>query len=1086
MATNRKERKKRIVTPEPVAPLCVAGIGASAGGFEAIREFFRAMPVDSGIAFIVVQHLAPTHVSMAAEIFAKFTSMPVHDATEELVLEANHVYTCPSDKELTLKNGRFHLVPRNVQDRIRLPIDSFFQSLGQDCATRAIGMVFSGTGSDGSQGLKSISMHGGVVLVQKPETAEYDGMPRSAINTGVVNYILPIAEMPQVLVSYAHHPYVSSEKETVDPGDKAAVLKQLIQLLQVRRGYDFSGYKQGTLVRRIERRMGLLGLLDLAKYVAHLQEHPDEIDALFRDLLIGVTEFLRDPQAWKALATEVIAPIVAGKKNDDAIRIWVPGCSTGEEAYTMAMLVQERVRRARKNCQVQVFATDTNNEALEIGRLGRYPAGIATRLSPLLLKRYFTSYSDPQEYAVNDALRKMVVFGTQNLFADPPFGRVDLISCRNVLIYLEPDVQKRVLNIFHFALRQQGYLFLGSSESNGGRDELFQPISKRFRIFQRQGSTRVEVLPSSIGVVDSRLGNPLRTGAAIQTLSVVANAAQRLIMERFAPAAVMVNTNHEVVYFCGPTEDFLLRPRGAPTTDLLLMVREGLRARLRVALQESAAKRLPVDVNDARMKSNGSFIPVKISVVPSRFVDSESLFLVVFSRDGLPSLVHAGNQVDETLVSHLEHELEISRSDLQSSIEKFETSTESLRIANEEVVSANEELRSLNEELESSKEELQSLNEELTTVNQQLEAKVHELEASNSDLQNLLVSSDIATICLNGVLQIKWFAPAAQRQFNFIAADVGRPIADMVGAIGDTGLVPAARSVLAEQVVIDQEFQASNGRWYIRRILPYKDAVKKTSGLIVTYTDVTDTHLANEAAKQSRSNLIGAMGRDDELKLMSMAIVAAEERERHALAQDLHDDLGQLLAIVSLKMAAMDKFKLTDPMRQTVNECSKSVEQVHRKLRAMALQLSPPMLDSMELATALKWLADEVFGLYRLEVSISDDGLPKPMEPAISVTVFRSIRELLVNVAKHARVSRAEVTIKRLNGDFMQASVSDAGAGFNAENTLPRSVNGGFGLLSIRDRIEFLGGEMTVRSEPGDGTSVVLKVPLKKSVPAAV
>ena len=1059
--------------------MCVAGIGASAGGFNAIREFFQAMPSDSGIAFVIVQHLAPSHVSMAAEIFSKFTSMPVCEATDGMPLEANHVYTSPSDKDLTLAQGCLRLTPRNGLTRIRLPIDNFFNTLGLECAARAIGIVFSGTGSDGAIGLKTIAAHGGVVLVQKPETAEYDGMPRSAISTGVVNYVLPVAQMPKVISSYAHHPYIDS----IDPGDlpaeKSSTLKQLIHLIKVRRDYDFTGYKHGTLVRRIERRMGLHGLLKQEDYVAFLKANPDEVDALFRDLLIGVTEFFRDPEAWKELESAVIAPLVASKDKDDAIRIWVPGCSTGEEAYTMAMVVQDRVRRARKNCQVQIFATDTNNDALEIGRVGHYPGGISSRIESKLLHRYFTTGPDPLPCVVSDELRKLVVFGTQNLFADPPFGRVDLISCRNVLIYLEPEVQKRVLNIFHFALSKEGSLFLGSAESNGGRDDLFKPLSKKYRIFQRQGYTRVEMLPPPLPLVDSRSVGVLAGGPPVPRLSQVASVAQRLIMDRFAPAAVLVNEHHQALYFCGPTDEFLMRPRGAPTHDLLLMVREGLRARLRMALNEASISKLPVTVDGARMKRAGAFVPVQVNVVPSGDSDAGSLYLVVFLVENLPTLLPPGDNADAALLIHLEQELAVTRADLQNTVEKFETSTENLRISNEEVVSTNEELRSLNEELESSKEELQSLNEELTTVNQQLEVKVRELEASNSDLQNLLTSSDIATICLDEALRIKWFTPATQTQFNFLATDIGRPIANMVSAIGDLDMPVAARAVLSQQGILDYEFQTPNGRWYLRKILPYEDADKKMTGIIVTYTDVTDSYLANEAAQLARADLVQSVSRDNQMRMMSMAMVSAEEHERRSLAQDLHDDLGQWLTVVSLKIAALEKQKLSPPAHRTVAECSKSIEQVHRKLRSMAMQLSPPILDYMGLVPAMKSLADEVYGLYKLEITIEDDGKPKPLESAVSVTVYRAIRELLINVAKHAGVSHAEVRFSCVDNNFMLVRVSDAGAGFNAAAVFPRSSKGGFGLLNVRERIGFLGGEVSLNSVEGDGTSVTLKIPLE-------
>ena len=1060
------------------SPPCVVGIGASAGGFDAIRSFLQAIPVDSGVAFVVIQHLAPTHISMAADIFSKYTAMPVTEMANGTLIEANHVYTAPSDKDVAVVDGRLCLSPRGDMGHIRLPIDHFFATLGQDCGTRAIGIILSGTGSDGSVGAKAISAHGGVVLVQKPETAEYDGMPTSAIATGVANYVLPVAQMPQVITSYARHPYAS----TVASGDAhcapTSAIQNVIRIVKAKRGYDFAGYKQGTLVRRIERRLVLQGVRREADYETRLESEPQEVDAMFKDLLIGVTEYFRDGDAWKALETHVVASLIAGKQPDEPIRIWIPGCSTGEEAYTMAMVVLDSLRRTRKQCPVQIFATDTNNDALEIGRAGRYPIGIAAKVSPTRLRRYFGAASDQQYFTVTDELRKCVVFGIQNLFADPPFGRVDLISCRNVLIYLEPEVQKRVLNIFHFALRQGGYLFLGSAESNGGRDDLFRPLSKRFRLFQREGTTRVEVLPTPLPVPDALSVSDAAQPRRVPALSQAAGFAQRLILDRFSPASVMVNANHEAVYLCGPTDEFLTRPRGAPSHDLMLMVREGLRSRLRTALKEAAQGDVTVSVEGARMKHGGVFVPVHITVVPNRGGASGRLFLVVFRHDNKPVLVPTDKGEDVKLVRHLEEELEATRDDLQSAIERFDITTEDLRVSNEEVVSANEELRSLNEELESSKEELQSLNEELTTVNQQLESKVRELEGANSDLTNLLVSSDIATICLDEDLRIKWFAPATRRQFNFLSGDVGRPISDMLHAIGDAGLVAAARAVLARQTEPDREFQVENGRWYIRRTLPYLDAAYKICGVIATYTDITDSHLALEAARNSRDDLVESDERADKLRELSAALVTAEDRERRMLAQDLHDDLGQLLAIVSLKAAMMEKMDLPDAIRRMVGECAKAVDQANRKLRTMALQLNPPMLEQLGLVPAIQWLSDEINRLHKIEVDIRDDGLPKPMDRAVSATLFRAVRELLINVSKHARVSKAVVAVARNADDTVSVTVSDAGAGFDPNGVVTSADSGGFGLISLRERLGYLGGAMEVKSVPGDGTSVIVKVPL--------
>ena len=722
--------------------LCIAGIGASAGGFEAIRHFFKAMPADSGVAFVVVQHLDRTHVSLAAELFSKNTSMLVREATDGLRVQANHVYTSPSDKEVAMQDGCLRLTERGSRERLHLPIDHFFSALG----------------------LKSIATHGGIVLVQDPETAEFDGMPRSAIAAGVANYVLPVEQMAQVISGYVRRPYVAGEVVGQESGADPKATQSLLKIIHERRGYDFSGYKRG----------------------------------------------------------------------DEPIRIWVPGCSTGEDDYTVAMVVLDRLRITRKTCPLQIFATDTNNDALEVGRSGRYPVGIASRITPARLKRYFVKGPDSQHFIVSDTLRAAVVFGSQNMFSDPPFGRVDLISCRNVLIYLESDLQKRVLNIFHFALRKEGYLLLGSAESNSMRDDLFNPISKKWRIFQRMGSVRADTLALPTRLGDSRPGFQLPPARSAPPLSQVASIAQKLILDRFAPASVLIDSHNETLYFCGPTDDFLMRPRGAPVQDLLLLVREGLRSRLRVALSEAAATDLTVSVTGARMKRAGGFAPVEITVTPHRGTDSGPLFLVVFRHDQQPSLLPPEKSAEGELVRHLEEELQATRDDLQASVECFETSTEDINV---------------------SKEELQSLNEELTTVNQQLEAKVRELEDVNTDLNNLLNSSEIATICLDRTLHIKWYTPAAHNLFKFLPADLGRPIGDFALTQAGTGVIEAATAVLANKAVTLAEFESASGRCYMRRTLPYRDEKNNISGIILTYADITESWLAARWAHLAHNDL---------------------------------------------------------------------------------------------------------------------------------------------------------------------------------------------------------------------------------------
>ena len=1079
-------------TPANLPQPCIAALGASTGGMEALYHFFHAMPANTGVAFVVVQHLDPRHVSLTADLLAKHTAMPVTAATEGARIMPNHVYTAPSDQVLTLHRGRLRLAPRLDKGRLWLPIDRFFESLADDAGARAIGVVLSGAGSDGTLGAKTIAAAGGMVLVQEPASAGNDGMPRSAIATGSANHVLPVGRMPAVIATYARHPYVSGEQaqNSVESDDRAIGL--LMKLVQARRGYDFSVYKRSTLLRRVDRRMGLHGIRRRDAYVMLLRRDELELDALFRDLLIGVTEFFRDAEAWVMLDNEVIKPLVAEREEGEPIRIWVPGCSTGEEAYTLAMLVLSRLRRARKHCPVQVFATDTNHDALEVGRLGRYPLGITAHVPATYLRRYFNRSEDRQHFVVSDELRSAVVFGLQNLFADPPFGRVDLISCRNVLIYLEPEVQKRVVSMFHFALRKDAHLLLGSAESNGGRDDLFRPVSKKWRLYRREGRARVEALSLSPQLAEvSRPSTLTLPERMVSPGGQAALAAQKLILDRFAPAAILINSQCEALYFCGPTDEYLMRQRGTPTLDLLAMVREGLRSRLQGAVREAVTQDLQVVATGAHMKRGEAFVPVQITVAPVRDGDLGRVFLVVFQPDLKPPLIPIDKSAEGVLVRHLEEELQVTRDELQGTVERFEATHENLRLSNEEVITTNEELRSLNEELESSKEELQSLNEELTTVNQQLENKLRELEMAHNDLNNLLNNSDIATICLDQALRIKWFAPATQKQFNFIAGDIGRPVSDIASAVGDSSLLQAARAVLAQRAVPDQEFQRESGRWYMRRALPYVAEGNQISGVIVNYTDITEYRQAHDAVTATRRDLSASLEMTAKLRALSVALALAEERERRTLARDLHDDLGQLLAVIGVKAAMVQREKMPAALKRSVSDCAAAVDLANQKLRAMALQLNPPMLDQLGLVSALQWLVDELGRSHELDVLIQDDGLPKPLDAAVSTTLFRAVRDLLANVARHAKVRRATITLVRTPAGQLQVTVSDVGAGFDAAAVLPGldklSLDGSAasGLLGMRERLGFLGGELLVESAPGRGTSVAIRVPLLPEPPAA-
>jgi two-component system CheB/CheR fusion protein len=1084
---------------KPASPRCIAGIGASAGGLEAITQFLKAMPADSGMAFVIVQHFDPASKSMATELYARRTEMTVVEAVDGAALEANHVYTIPPNKEPAIKDGRFRLtdIPSRTQSIVgpRLPIDHFFRSLADDQQEKAIAIVCSGTGCDGTLGLKSVKECGGVVLVQQPETAQFDGMPRSAIASGLVDYVALLEQMPEILQGYAHHRYPQSgNAASVDALESAIdseTLGKIFELIQQQQRYTFVGYKQKTMRRRVHRRMGLRHVDTGDGYIALLRSDPAEVTALFKDLLIGVTEFFRDAEAWQALEREVIEPLVKSKTTDEAIRVWIAGTSTGEEAYTFAMLLLEHVKAAGKRCPVHVFATDTNADALAVARAGSYPASIAAQIDPKYLERYFSFIRADDQYQVSAQLRGVVVFGLQNIFSDPPFSRVDAVSCRNLLIYLDVELQKKAILLFHFALRPNGYLFLGGAETIGSREDLFTGLSKKWRIYRRIGTTPHKQLDVRFAPISTKHGGaatlPVRPLAALTPIAVMA---QQLILDRFAPAAVLVNSKYEAVYFCGPTENFLSMPKGAPTQDLISLAREGLRSRLRGALRQAALSDSSVTVNDARVKRNDSYVAVRLTVTPASVTEEHGhLLLVVFEEEREIVTINPEGANELALLKQLEDELQVTKDDLQNSIERLEISNEELKISNEEVVSVNEELQSINEELESSKEELQSLNEELNTVNQQLQSKVSELETANNDLKNLISSSEIATLCLDRNFHIKWFTPALRWVFNLVPTDVGRPISDFSSTISGADLVRDAKAVLEKMESQHKELAAGNERWFLQRILPYRADHEAVDGVIVTFSDISESKRAAEKALAEREEMLKSLEqrveqRTVELRSLAFELTKSEERERRAVALDLHDGLGQTLAIAKIKLSNLQNEQDPRQILKAIAEVEKLIDESNQSVRSLSAQLSPAVLYDLGLVRALEWLADEMLRNHGLSCHIEDDGKSKSIDPAVRAILFRAVRELLINVVKHADVKTVRVDIgiveqlaKQRNRSIM-ITIADNGKGFDPQ-AVTTSVHGGFGLLNIRERLAYIGGSAEVVSAPGTGTRVTLIAPMQ-------
>ncbi len=870
----------------------MVGICASAGGLDAFKKFFAAMPRESGIAFVLVPHLDPNHQSLMPELIARQTTMAVVEASDGMPVEANHVYIIPPNKYMTIADGALRLTGPVERRGAQTSIDPFLRSLADDQQENAICIILSGTGSHGTLGLKAVKANGGMAMVQDPKTAEYDRMPQNAIATGLADYILPVDQMPQALIRYAWHFYINGGQKSAGFSEAPDYLNQLMSLLRARTKFDFRFYRKKMLVRRIERRMGLKHYEELSSYLAFLRENSDEVKLLAQDLLISVTDFFRDEDAFRIMETQVIAPLVRAKEPDTPIRVWVPACSTGEEPYSLGMLLLDQLAVAQKSCRVQIFATDVDEGALEVARQAIYPESVAADLAPERLERFF-NHMEPA-YQVNKPLREAVVFAQQNLITDAPFSKLDLISCRNVLIYLEPEVQKKIISLLHFALNPGGYLFLGPSETIGRQVDLFEPISKKWRIYRRTGRIRPERVEFPIAS-KMETASPMRrlVDPGLARTMGYAELTQRSLLEDFAPAAVLIDRKYQILYFFGPTTRFLDVPTGEPTQDLMMMARDGLRTTLRSAILKAIREAKAIRIDDAQVKRNGTYCRVAVTIKPLQDPrDSEGLLLITFQdiAQDVPPPRPPQTVAEESFVRQLETELKATREDLQSTIEEMESSNEELKASNEEVMSMNEELQSTNEELETSKEELQSLNEEISTINNQLNDKLEELESTNNDLANLLNCTDIATVFLDPSLRIKRFTPATTRLLKLIPADVGRPIGDFAPSFTDAQLLSDAARVLRDLTPSDQEVQSQDGRWWVRRIVPYRTLDNRIEGVVLTFNDIS--------FQKQAQDLLGKEVENRTAELASSNQKLRQENVEHLRAvESLRDREARLRAI---------------------------------------------------------------------------------------------------------------------------------------------------------------------------------------------
>ncbi len=831
-------------------PGFIVGIGASAGGLEAFETFFSHMPPDSGMAFVLVQHLDPQQPSLLPELLAPHTRMPVRPVANRMPVAPDHVYLIPPNTTLTIDQGSLFLAtPAEVHGH-RLPIDHFFRSLAADQGNHAVGIVLSGSGADGTLGLLAIKDYGGMTMVQAPESAQYDAMPRSAIARGVVDHVVPIGQMPMQLLAYTQHVANHTAHAAESDGasaETAAGIAAICAILLRATGHDFRHYKPATLLRRIARRMQVAQVGSLDAYVERLRQDRPEVDGLFQDLLISVTSFFRDPAAFDALAGTVIPNLFRNKDADRPVRVWVPGCATGEEAYTLAILLHEHLAQRESPPPVQVFATDIDAPALDVARQGRYAESIAEHVSGERLARFFTKAQ--HGYQAAKAIRDLCIFSTHNLISDPPFARIDLLSCRNLLIYLDADLQRKLFPLFHYALAPGGYLFLGPSESIAVHPELFRTVDKQHRVFQRSDQL---VRPQ----VDFPLIEPIRRpirhygtgsrGAASKEPD-VGQILERVLLAQYTPPAVIINEQNQIVYFSGRTGAYLEPSTGAPSLDIRTMAHPDLRAHLQTAIRTARKHRTPAVHANLAIETPGGVQRLNLIVRSLSELGPDSGELLVIFQDIGPALdsaqAHATPELPQTgasLAQQLAQELQITHDALQATIAELEDANTDLGAANEELLSFNEELQSANEEMQTSKEELQSINEELQTVNVELSRKIEELDRANGDLQNLFASTQIPAIFLHGDGRIARFTPAATQVFRLIESDIDRPITDIAPRFRDGDLDALVQKVLRTLVPYEEPVRGTAiDTWWIMRLRPYRTLANVIDGVVITFSDIT-------------------------------------------------------------------------------------------------------------------------------------------------------------------------------------------------------------------------------------------------------
>ena len=1086
--------------PKTPPRLPIVGIGASAGGLEALEQFFEHLPAKPGMAFVVILHLSPEHESHLARLVQRHTAMAVMAVTEPVMLEPDHVYIISPKQNLSVADGLLHIADLERPAGLRTTIDQFLRSLAQAHGSDAIGIILSGTGADGTLGLKAIKEQGGLAMVQAPEEAGHDGMPRNAIATGLVDFVLPVSQLAAKLVAYKESTvslFLPAQEDALCNDEEDALRKIFTQLL-TKTGHDITCYKRSTVLRRLARRLRVNQLPDFSAYLPLLRRSPEEAQALLSDLLICVTNFFRDPEAFAALETTVIPALFEGKEATDQVRVWVTGCATGEEAYSVAMLLLEHAARLERAPEIKVFATDISEAAIATARNGFYPASIEADVLPQRLKRFFSKES--QGYRVKNELRGVVLFAVHDLLKAPPFSKLDLVTCRNLLIYLKRDVQQQVFELFYYALHPYGYLFLGTSESVNQDIDLFAPVSKEYRLYRRGVVARnVPILPP-VPIVGAAYEKAPSAEEAPDKKSFSLGDVHQKLLEQYAPPSLIVKETHDVVHMSERAGRYLQFAGGAPTFNLLKVIHPGLLFELRAILYQVFEKGKAMESKWVPVKIDGTARHVRLIVRPAGApVLRQGFALVIFDEREEPDEADAEHQAEapqaaltsdhaemNQVIVQLEEELRTAREHLQVTIEQYDTSTEELKSSNEELLSINEELKSAGEELETSKEELESTNEELVTVNQELKTKIEELALLNSDLQNLMASTEIGTLFLDRELRLRRFTPRITDLFNITSTDMGRPLAHFTHKLlGSSNLLGDAGQVLNNLMPIEWEVHSEEDQWYLVRLLPYFSTAHKIDGVVVTFVDIT----AHRRAEQEREQLIAALeAKNTEL-----------ERFSYTVSHDLKSPLITIqgfLRILEEDIAAQKAQSVQEDIRY-IRDAAVKMQRLLDELLALSrsgLLINQP--ETISLTDLARKAVEQVAGQIEARSVVVEIDAAMPEVSGDRGRLLQVLQNLIDNAVKYMG-DQAKPRIEigaRQEGDEVLVYVQDNGIGITPkyhdrifdlfERLDAKSEGSGIGLAMAKRIVEKHDGRIWVESAGlGHGSTFYCTIPGLEQAP---